>query len=139
MAKSYFREKIVTPTDDMLASVLGNNKALWDEFVKHIESTYPSQTAEWKFFGTAWGWSFIYSSKKKKLVYLTPAESCFAVTLSFNEEGHDLSKTMGFSDDVMRLIEYGKTNRNGRTFDIPITQRADLEIAKKLLQIKTAS
>jgi hypothetical protein len=139
MAKSCFRDKIVPPTDEMLASVLGNNKELWDEFTKNIESTYPNQTAEWKFYGTAWGWFYVYSRKKKKLIYLTPAESCFAVTLSFNEEGHDLSKAMSFSDDVMRISEVGKTNPNGRTFDIPINQRTDLRIAKKLLEAKTAS
>ena len=138
MAKSYFRDKTLTPTTEMLTDVLGSAKEMWDGFIQHIESTYPDFMTEWKFYGLAWGWSFIYSNKKKKLIYITPGESFFTATFSFNAKGHEMAKTMGFTEDVLRIIESGKTNPAGRTFDIPIKQQSDMQIVHKLLQIKDA-
>lgn len=70
--------------------------------------------ATWKYYGAAWGWSLVYTYKKKTLVYLTPAQAQFYVVLSFNEQ----CKLYELPEHIMKCSETAKSNGAGRTFDV---------------------
>lgn len=139
MAKSIFREKAIQPDDEMITVILSGSKELWDSIIAHVSETYPQATQEWKFYGSAWGWCLVLSSKKKKLVYLTPADKHFLCSFIFSENGRELSRQADFSADILKTIETGKDNNAGRTFDISVADKQSLELSKALLNIKAKS
>jgi len=139
MARSTFREKAIQPTGEMLAGTLGGAKEIWDAFARHMETTYPGVTAEWKFYGVAWGWCLVYVHKKKKLVFLTPVEEGCIASFIFNGKARDLAGGAGFSGDILAAIASGVTNTAGHAFDIPLHTPDDIITAQKLTQIKSAS
>ncbi|ULQ60426.1 DUF3788 domain-containing protein [Brucepastera parasyntrophica] len=139
MAKSIFREKAAPPGMDLIGSVLKETKQLWDTLAAYVSNTYPQVVQEWKFYGTAWGWCLVLSSRKKKLVYLTPSEGYFLCSFIFNNKDRELSRQSGFSEDILETIEAGKNNAAGHTFDIEVAGDQDLDLVKQLLHIKAAS
>ena len=139
MAKSVFREKAVQPDVDLVHSVLNGAKPLWDNFLAAAFSTCPQVTGEWKFYGVGWGWCRVLSVKKKKLVYMTPAEGRFMCSFSFNDKGREQALQAGLGAEVIAGIEEGKLNPAGHTFDIPVASSTDFELAKQLLGIKAAT
>lgn len=136
MAKGFYREKELQPTIEMLEVVLKENGVYWSRITRYIEDTYPSVVTEWKYYGKAWGWAFVLKSKKKALVYLTPQEDHLISSFIFSDKGRELSKDTGFSKEILTLIESGKDNNAGHTFDIPVKSDQDFELVKKLLDIK---
>ena len=139
MTKSTFREKAMQPTGEMLAGALGGAKEMWDAFARHMEDTYPGVTAEWQFYGAAWGRCLVYVHKKKKLVFLTPAEEGCIASFIFNDKARALAGGAGFSGDILAAIASGVTNTAGHAFDIPLQTPGDIITAQKLTQIKSVS
>ena len=81
MARSIFIKKTILPTPEMVFATLDDGKPLWDDtVVHHFEYTYDNKTNVWKFYGKPWGWSLVFQSKNRTLMYLTPAIGFFYAT-----------------------------------------------------------
>lgn len=136
MAKSIFLEKELKPNEEMLINILGKKKNLWDKILLHISDTFPKFNTEWKYYGKAWGWCLAGKSDKKQLIYLTPLKDKLISSFIFNDKARNIAKNIGFSNDVMAIIESGKNNPAGGSFDFNVKTLNDLKIVKELLQIK---
>ena len=136
MAKGIYLDKGIQPDNEMLIETLGMNKNLWDIVLKYINDTFPKISTEWKFYGKAWGWSLVCKSGKKQLIYLTPSIDCFQSSFIFNDSARETARWGGFSSDVIAVIEAGKNNPAGGTFDFDIKAVEDLELIYQMLQIK---
>lgn len=136
MAKGIFRDKEKQPDALMLALALGESGGAWEALAAYIGASFPAAAAEWKYYGKAWGWSLVYQLKKKGLIYATPNTGVWHASLSFNERGRAEARLAGFSDDIVRLIESGKNNAAGGTFDIEVQSEDGLGLIKQLIQIK---
>lgn len=139
MAKSVFKDKAIQPDSGMVSAILGSASPVWDDLVAHVLETYPAASPEWKYYGAAWGWSLVLNSKKKKLVFLTPASGQMICSFILNDKGRELALASGLSDEIMEIIRSGKDNPAGHAFDIPVFDAQTLELAKQLFKIKAAS
>ena len=137
MAKGVFLDKGIQPDREMLVSALGDSLGTWDSLAEYIETSFPTVSMEWKFYGKALGWALVYKSQKKGLIYATPNMGMWQASLSFNEQAREEARLSGFSDEVMRIIEAGKNNPAGRTFDFDIKEVKELKLIKQLLKIKS--
>jgi len=137
MAKGIFLDKGIQPDQDMLVSALGDSLRAWEALAKHIEASFPAVSTEWKYYGKALGWSLVYKSKKKGLIYATPNIGMWQASLFFNEQARVEARSFGFSDEVLQIIETGKNNPAGGTFDFDIKDIEDFALIEKLLQIKS--
>ena len=136
MAKGIFLDKSNPPDGEMLASVLEGSIGAWETLCTYMEASFPAVTCEWKYYGKAYGWSFVYKSKKKGLIYATPNAGMWRASLYFNDAAREEARLCSFSDEVMQIIEEGKNNPAGGTFDLEVKTDGDLDLIKVLLQIK---
>lgn len=136
MAKSIFLKKDMPPDDAALSEAMAGCIPVWNTFLNTIKANYPGSTTEWKFYGAAWGWCLVVKSKKKALVYLTPAQNSFYASFIYSEKGRQEAKNSGLSTETLQIIESGKTNPAGHAFDFVISELDDLDLMMELLQIK---
>ncbi len=136
MAKSYFRVKELQPAEENLREIMQESKVLWDTYVDFVDKLVPGTSNLWKYYGKAWGWCMVYIEKKKNLMYLTPGENCFYVSFTFSDKNRETAADAGLTDEVIQIIESGKSNTAGHTFDIEVRNDDDLELVKSLLKIK---
>ena len=137
MAKGIFLDKGIQPDQEMLVSVLGDSLSAWESLAKYIEASFPAVSTEWKYYGKALGWSLVYKSKKKGLIYATPHVGMWQASLFFNEQAREEARFSGFSNEVIQIIEAGKNNPAGGTFDFDIKDIDEFALIEKLLQIKS--
>jgi len=137
MAKGIFLDKGIQPDQEMLVSTLGDSMSAWETLAKHIEASFATVSTEWKYYGKALGWSLVYKSKKKGLIYATPNIGMWQASLFFNEQAREEARFSGFSDEVLQIIEAGKDNPAGGTFDFDIKDIEELTLIEKLLEIKS--
>ena len=140
MAVSYFDDKAVVPDEAMVASALRTAYPISEELRSHVEGSYPSITAEWKHYGKSAGWSCKLLSKKRNLLFFVPLENSFRLRIVLGDKAVAcLEAVPVIPEDVKEAFRAAKPYSEGRSIDIDITQIAQLETIKKLLEVKFES
>ena len=139
MAKSIYLDKGIQPNELMLTVTLGEQKLSWDDMLRHITEVYAVVSCEWKYYGIAWGWSFVVKSKAKTLCYLIPSDGLFYVAIIFNDKGRAIAADAEFSEQVKHAVEASKDNPKNIPYDYPVMGKGDVEIAKRLIKIRSKS
>ena len=130
MAGSILSDKAFVPTDESLSAVLADGKALWDTVLNHVFSVYKKPGTEWKHYGKVSGWTLAVFSDKRRLVNLAPQNGAFSAVFSLSEKAAEKARSLGLPvpADTSCVCGYG--------FDYSVKTAADVEIVKKLLEIK---
>ena len=136
MAKSIYLDKGIQPDELMLSVALGKHKLYWDELLRHITEAYTAVSFEWKYYGAAWGWSFVIKSKAKTLCYLIPAECQFYTAFIFNDKGRMAASKTELPEQVKLAVEATKDNPKNIPYDFCVLEKGDVEIAKNLIAIR---
>ena len=137
MAKSIYLDKEIQPDELMLTVTLGEQKLSWYDILRHITQVYAIVTYEWKYYGIAWGWSFVIKSKAKTLCYLIPTEGQYYVAIIFNDKGRALASESKLPEQVKMAVEATKDNPKNIPYDFCVLGKDDVEIAKNLIAIRS--
>ncbi|MCL2140986.1 MAG: DUF3788 domain-containing protein [Dehalococcoidia bacterium] len=134
---SAFDDKAIMPNDGMVSTVLGNAAAIWDELRTHVEITYPNVTGEWQHYGKAVGWSYKLLSKKRNLLFFVPQPNSIRLRLVFGEKACSCLETDSeLPANIKELVCAAIPYKEGRSIDIDVPHREQLETIKRLIQIK---
>ncbi|HEY5124177.1 MAG TPA: DUF3788 domain-containing protein [Ignavibacteria bacterium] len=136
MALSIFENKSKTPDEKELSEVLGKNFKLWNELKEFTKKEYSGAEAEWKYSGKNYGWGFRLRDKKRVIVYLTPCDGYFLLSIVFGEKATKEALSSGISKDIKKIIESAKVYAEGRGFRVDMKDRKIIGDIKKLIQIK---
>ena len=133
---SAFPDKSIIPDDGMVSAVLGGAAAIWDELRAHVVDTYPDITAEWKHYGKAAGWTYKLISNKRNLLFFIPRNGNFRIRIVLGEKASAQAQASPLPDDIKAAISSAKSYAEGRSIDIDVDRREQLEAIKLLLKIK---
>jgi hypothetical protein len=136
MAISIFNDKTVTPNNHMVATALADTYTLWDEIQDHVKIKYPNVTEKWKHYGKAAGWCFKFLSKKRNLLFFIPLNGCFRIRIVLGEKAVTCIENSNLPDEIKKAIHTAIPYVEGRSIDIDINRREQLEAIKSLLKIK---
>ena len=136
MAKSIYLDKGMQPDELMLTVALGERKLYWDELLRHMTEAYAVVSWEWKYYGIAWGWTFVIKSKAKTLCYLVPAQGQFFAAIIFNDKGRALATQAELPEQVREAVQATKDNPKNIPYDFCVLGKDEVEIAKKLIAIR---
>ena len=131
MAASIFGEKTNIPNNEALHSALKDSHALWDTILDFSDGK-----GEWKFYGKAAGWTFQVKKSKRTLFYMMPKDAFFQITFVYGEHAVEAAKSAGLPEQVLTDLLQAKVYVEGRSVSIAITSIADIDIVKKMLQLK---
>ena len=134
---SAFDDKAITPDDTMVSIALSDMAPIWDELLTHVEEAYPDVTGEWKHYGKAAGWSYKLLSKKRNLLFFVPRNGSFRLRIVLGEKGCACVEANGeLPDEIKEAFRTATPYAEGRSIDIDIDRREQLEAIKRLLIIK---
>jgi len=136
MSLSVFGEKTEVPTEDALATALGESKALWGDIKKHVESACGNYNDEWKFYSKKAGWSFVVRSGKRTILYLIPQDKCFKVNFVLGDKAVAAAQDIGLPESIVALIMEATPYTEGRSFMFDIASFGDVDSVRKLTIIK---
>jgi len=134
---SVFDDKSIVPDDDMVSAALGITASIWNDLRTHIQDHYPSITDEWKHYGKAAGWTYKLISKKRNLLFFIPRTDCFRLRIVLGEKASACAEADNALPLEIKEALYAATPYSeGRSLDIDINRREQLETVKRLLKIK---
>ena len=137
---SAFADKTIMPDENMVAAVLGDVNPIWEELRVHVYECYPDVTGEWKYYGKAAGWTYKLISKKRNMLFFVPRKGCFRLRIVLGEKASvcavgDAELPVEIKNAIRETTPYAE----GRSVDIDVTRREQLEAVKRLLKIKYAN
>ena len=136
MAVSIFDSKLRQPNDFDVSEALGKSRRYWDELREHVASTYAPTTEEWKSYGEKSGWTMNMKRGGHTLFYLYPSKGYFLVLFVFEQKTTDAAEKSGLPQNIINKIRDARPYAEGRSFNIEVRVASDLEIVKKLIEIK---
>ena len=127
---SVLNDKAVQPPEELLSAALAESKPLWDGIMNHISVAYKKPGEEWKYYGKVSGWTLAVFSDKRRLVNMVPQNGYFQVVFTLSEKAAATARGLGLPvpDDTKCVCGYG--------FDLDVKCAVDVEVVKKLLEIK---
>ena len=136
MSLSIFGEKAEVPTEDALATALGESKAFWDDIEKQVESVCGNYNDEWKFYSKKAGWSFVIRGGKRTILYLIPQDMFFKANFVFGDKAVAAAQDAGLPESIIALIMETTPYAEGRSFMFDIGSLDDVDLVGKLISIK---
>ena len=134
---SAFDDKGNTPNDGMVSDVLGETTQIWEELHAHVKNHYPNITGEWKHYGKAAGWTYKLISNRRNLLFFVPRTDCFRLRIVLGEKAAECAETDNeLPNDVKKSICAATPYIEGRSIDIDVNRREQVETIKRLLRIK---
>jgi len=137
---SAFDDKSIMPDDLMVSAVLGDASPVWDELRTYVGDNYPSITGEWKHYGKAAGWSYKLISKKRNLLFFVPGTDCFRLRIVLGEKASACAEADSeLPNEIKDTICTATPYTEGRSIDIDVNRREQLEAIKRLLKINNGN
>jgi len=136
MADSIFDDKNMKPTEKILKETLGKTYKLWEEIKRHLAEEYEELTENWKFYNQKSGWLLKTLKKKRNLFFFVPVKGFFKLTFIFGDKAVAAVEESNLPKNIKTTLKNAKKYMEGRGFQIKIKNSKDVEIIKKLVEIK---
>ncbi len=131
-----FLDKNQKPNDENVKNALGKTYDIWDGIKKSLSLEYGELTEEWKYYSKNSGWTMKLLLKKRNLLFFTPYNNSFAVSLIFGDkavtEVNNSRIPQNIKDDLNNAVKYAE----GRGIRIEVKIKKDALYVIELIKIK---
>jgi len=136
METSVFKDKSAKPDAIRLIKAIGDTAKSWEAIKKHIGENYGAVNEEWKFYGASSGWTLKALLKKRNLFFLTPLQGYFRVSFVFGDKAVAVVEKSDLPKELIGTLKSARKYAEGRGIRVDIRAPNDVEIVKKLIDIK---
>ena len=101
MALSIFEDQSTQSTQVMIEHTLGERYADWQKIIGFVKQHHKAAEEVWNYM-KSYGWSLRVKDAKRVLVYLTPGDKKFIVSLVFGRKATEEA----FASDLYKTDQY---------------------------------
>jgi hypothetical protein len=130
-------DKQVIPDDNLIFSILGDKKNLWERIMTHTQSNYENSTGEWRYYNDGKRWLFKMVQKKKTLFWISILEDTFRVTFWFPDRAEQLIEISDLPSVLKAEFKNAKKYGATRGVSIIMNNTTDVDNVLKLMEIKS--
>ena len=104
-------DKNIVPTDDLIFSVIGDKKQLWQRIMQYVSGSYSNVTGTWNYYNDGKQWLFKLTQKKKTLFWAGLVDETLKVTFLFTEKAQPVIEASqlppSLKDEFRNAKKYG--------------------------------
>jgi hypothetical protein len=135
MALSIFEDKTMQPTTEMIEQALSERYSDWQNIIDFVLKHHKGAEEVWN-YGKSFGWSLRIKDSKRVIVYMTPGDKKFLVSMVFGKKATEEAFAANISAKIISIIDSAKVYAEGRGFRIEIEGPEFLPDIIKLIEIK---
>jgi hypothetical protein len=136
MFMNAFIGKPEKPADNELSEVLGPAKAHWDQIVAELAEELKINVLEWKSYSIKAGWALRLIHKKRAILYLSPSRDCFLASFALGQKAVRAARRSGLPKQIVKMIDEARKYAEGTAVRLVVKSPGDVDIVKKLAEIK---
>ena len=126
------------PSEDLIFSHIGRQRAQWEALFRFIHAEHPDFVATWRYYNDGKSWLLNVSRKKKTVFWLSVTSSTFRITGYFTDKARDAILASTLSGDLKAQFLEKKPFGKLRGITITFRKKRDVEDAKVLVALKTS-
>ena len=130
-------DKNIFPSDDILFSIFGDKKVVWEKIMSYVNENYKNITSEWRYYNDGKQWLFKMQQKKKTIFWVGVLKDTFRITFYFGNKAEPVIVNSNLPAKIKDDFLYGKQFGSIRAISTTITGPGDLEDIYKLIDLKT--
>lgn len=136
MGQSVLTDKNQFPTDEIVFSFIGKNKASWISLFDYIHDNHPEFTEEWRYYNDGKSWLLKVTQKAKTIFWLSVIDGTFRITFYFNDKTQQAIESSNLPKELKEQYRNGKRYNKIRGLTIVFKNKTDCTYAKELVGIK---
>jgi len=136
MSGSIFFDKNAKPNNDQIKENLGSTGSHWDTIKNYLVENIGDVNEEWKFYNTKSGWILKNMLKKRNLFFFTPFEEYFRIAFVFGDKAVAEVEKSELPEEIKNALIDARKYMEGRGISIEVKNEEDVEVVKKLVEIK---
>jgi len=136
MEQPILTDKNQFPTEEIIFSLIGKNKALWQSLFEYIHTNHPDISEQWRYYNDGKSWLLKVTRKAKTIFWLSLIKNSFRITFYFTDKAEEAINKSNISDELKEQFMNGKHYNKIRGLTITFKNKKDLEYAKTMIAIK---
>jgi len=136
MNADFLLDKTKEPDEFQVAEMLDDSAELWNDLKTFLIENIGQVKQEWKFYGQKSGWTMKVLLVKRNLFFMKPEESAFMVAFVFGDKAVAEVGKSNLPENIKTELTEAKKYMEGRGLRVYVKTNDDLEIVKKLVEIK---
>jgi hypothetical protein len=134
--KPVLGDKSVYPSEEILFSIFGDKKVVWQKIMSYVKDNYKDITEEWRYYNDGKQWLFKMQQKKKTIFWISVLKDTFRITFYFGNKAKPLIEASQLPQKIKDSFRDAKLYGSIRPVTTIITGISDLENIQKLIDIK---
>jgi len=126
------------PSEDVIFSHIGRQRAQWEALFRYIHAERPDFVATWRYYNDGKSWLLNVSRKKKTVFWLSVVSGSFRITAYFTDKAKDAVRASRLSDELKEQFLGRASTGKLRGITITFRKKRDVEDAKVLIALKTS-
>jgi hypothetical protein len=132
-----FSDRLVKPTDELIFSIIGDKKILWQSIMNYITDNYKEMSGTWNYYNDGKQWLFKMVQKKKTIFWLAVMKGTFRVTFYFGDKAESVILASNIPKSVKDDFTGGRHYGKIRAITTKMADQSDVVTIMKLIDIKT--
>jgi hypothetical protein len=128
--------KNVVPTDDLIFSVIGDKKLLWQRIMQYVSGSHNDATGGWNYYNDGKQWLFRLMHKKKTIFWAGLVDDTMRVTFWLGDKAEPEIEASplppSLKDEFRNAKKYGLV----RPVSIFLNEHADADNVITLISLK---
>ena len=130
-------DKQIIPTEDLIFSILGEKKILWQSLMNFISENYKDFSGSWNYYNDGKRWLYKMVHKKKTIFWGTLTEkNTFRITFYFGDKAEPIIDTSDLPQKIKDDFKSSKKYGSIRAVTIKVNDDSDVVNVLKIIAIK---
>ena len=136
MLPNAFVGKSQAPTGNELEARLGASAGLWTSLLQEIGHLAGPVTQEWKCYSRKAGWTLKLVKGKRTLLYASPGESRFSVTVVLGDAALAAARTTNLPAEIVGVLDTARRYPEGTPVRVEVEDSSDIQAIVELVKAK---
>jgi ABC-type uncharacterized transport system YnjBCD substrate-binding protein len=132
-----FPDSQLKPGDEILGSIMGSRKKLWDHILKSLNDSYKDISWSWNYYNDGHQWLFKLVQKKKTILWAAVlASGEFRMTSYFGDKAEPVIEESNLPEKLKEEFRTGQRYGTIRAITILVNTGEDADNVLKVADLK---
>jgi hypothetical protein len=136
-ANPLLTDKQTYPTDDLIFSIIGDNKIHWQSIMTYMSQNYKDSLGPWNFYNDGKRWLFKMVHKKKTVFWAGILTDAFRITFYLGNKAETIIENSELPEIIKEEFKTAKKYGLIRPVSFIIKDQTDVDNVLKMIDIKS--
>jgi len=126
----------VQPTEELIFSIIGENRVYWEQLVDYLYNNHFDITEEWRFYNDGKSWLYRALRKKNTLYWIGVIKDTFRVSFWFGDKAEPVLLASTLAENIKEEFNNAKHYGKLRAISIEMRTTEDVQNTITLIELK---